>query len=153
MSSTSDYQAWNNFVMHSDPMAVDIDGPKRAAALANMYMGLANNGGINAFLTASYDVAARDVLDALNDVGATLAAEQLAHILASLGAPLQISSQDERWEILDRRWKEAMNEHDLLTTEADTELLRVLERHVSENESFYLTLGDGSLSEPPMTNK
>lgn len=141
MSSTSDYQAWNNFVMRSDPMAVDVDGPKRAAALANMYMGLANSGGINAFLTASYDVAAQDVLDALNDVGATLAAEQLARILTSLGAPLPISSQDERWQILDRRWTSAMNEHDVLTTEADAELQRVLERHVSGNEAFYLTLG------------
>jgi hypothetical protein len=140
MSSTSDHQAWNNFVMHSDPTLRGIDGAMRAAALANLYMGAANNGGINSFLTASHDFGSQIVLDALREVGALHAAQQLAGILTKLGTPLPTSSEVERWQILKRLWTEDMDEHDVLTSEADAELMRVLERHVSENESYYLTL-------------
>ena len=57
--------AWNNFVMNSRPAAYARGTNARAAAIANLYMGLANNGGINSFLTCSYDLDASEVLGTL----------------------------------------------------------------------------------------
>jgi hypothetical protein len=58
---------------HSHDAACD----KRAASLAAMFMGLSNNGGLNSFLTSTYDLAALDVLESLVKVGAMKAAKQL----------------------------------------------------------------------------
>ena len=135
-------QAWNNFVTLSEPSSYEPGSSKRAAAISASFMGLANNGGLNSFLTTSYDLDAREVLEALTSVGALEAAKQLARVLKGLGIALDASSQDERWNLLDSYWTEQLDPLDTLSSEADEELMRVLERHVSENVSFYLGLGE-----------
>lgn len=137
--STSD-DAWNNFVMHGDPSAFDAGCIKRSAAIANLYMGLANNGGINSFLTDSYELDASEVHDALKSIGALKAAEQFSNVLSRLGCQLPAASQDARWDVLEERWTEDLDEFDVLTSEADQELMMMLEKHVSEHEDFYLAL-------------
>jgi hypothetical protein len=89
-------QAWNNFVMRSDPSSHEQGSRKRAAAIACLYMGLANNGGLNSFLTSTCDLDASEVVDALTVVGAHLAARQLDRVVQGLGKPLRRSSQEER---------------------------------------------------------
>jgi hypothetical protein len=89
-------QAWNNFVMRTDACAHEQEGRKRAPAIACLYMGLANNGGLNSFLTSTCDLDAREVVDALTAVGAHLAARQLEKVVQGLGKPLPRSSQEER---------------------------------------------------------
>lgn len=143
MSLESDNRAWNNFIMHSDPVSSSIDGAKRAAAIANMFMGGANNGGINSFLTATHEVGSQEVLDALSSVGARVAASQLAEVLDALGEQLPRSSADDRWRALDRLWTEDLDVHDVLEARADAELVRVLEHHVRENEAYYRALDCG----------
>jgi hypothetical protein len=49
---------------------------------------------------------------------------------------------------MDKHWKEALDVLDVLSTEANDELMEVLERHVRENEAFYLSLGDAPGSRP-----
>lgn len=142
MPTSADYQAWNNFVMLSDPNAPGLDGAKRSAAIANLYMGGANNGGINAFLTSQYQFGSEEVLKALQDLGATKAAQQLAEVLTALGQPLPPATADERWDALERLWTEALDDLDVLTEVADAELMRVLESHVSANASYYAGLAE-----------
>lgn len=76
-------QAWNNFVMRSDACAHEQGSRKRAAAIACLYMGLglANNGGLNSFLTSTCDLDACEVVAALTAVGAHLAARQLEKVV------------------------------------------------------------------------
>jgi hypothetical protein len=132
-------QAWNNFVMNSNPAAHETGSAMRNAALANLYMGLANNGGINSFLTCSWDVDADEVLAALHFLSAHTAAKELGAILHALGAPLPASSQAERWDQLERLWTEELDDtiDDVLSTAADRDLMEVLKRHVRQYESFY----------------
>ena len=134
-------QAWNNFVMLSEHSLYELGSDKRAAAISASFMGATNNGGLNSFLTTSYDLDAREVLEALMSVGALEAEKQLARALKGLGIALEASSQDERWNLLDRYWTEKLDPFDTLSSEADEELMRVLERHVAENIPFYLDLG------------
>lgn len=140
MTSAPTIEAWNGFVMRSDPKAYEIGTSKRSAALACMYMSGANNGGINSFLTCTYDYDASEVLAALVAVGALTAAREFEQVLLKLGTPLAASSQEVRWSLLERHWSDALDHDDVLTAEADRELMRVLEQHVCENEAFYLTL-------------
>lgn len=91
MTACSD-QAWNNFVMHSDPASCEYGTSKRAAAIANIFMGAANNGGLNSFLTASHDLDATEVLDALTALGAAQAAHQFDLVLQEIGISLPASS-------------------------------------------------------------
>jgi uncharacterized protein DUF4375 len=134
-------QAWNNFVMRSDPSSHEQESSKRAAAIACLYMGLANNGGLNSFLTSTCDLDASEVVDALTAVGANLAARQLEKVVQGLGKPLHRSSQEERWNLLEQYWTEELDDFDVHSSEADAELFAALERHVRENEAFYLGLG------------
>jgi hypothetical protein len=140
MADSSSLEAWNNFVLGSQPSDHQAGSSLRAAALAKMYMGLANNGGINSFLTSSWDLDAAEVVEALVSVGAFAAAQDLSLVLRGLGVPVLRSSQDARWNLHERYWSEALDEHDFLSDEADAELMRVLERHVCEHEDFYLAL-------------
>ncbi len=135
--------AWNNFLTYSGPSAHATGSDKRSAAIAAMYMGAANNGGLNSFLTCTWDLDADEVLSSLKALGAAVAARQLEHVLDGLGQPLPASSQDHRYDLLDMCWTDALNEHDTLSTEADVELMRVLDQHVQDNEAFYLALKQG----------
>src|SRR6185503_5800830 len=103
--------AWNNLVMRSDPSAYQKGSDKRAAAIAARYMSLANNGGINSFLTCSNDLAASEVLEALVAVGALTAAKEFGHVLRGLGGSLPAASQAERFHLLGRLWRKSLNEY------------------------------------------
>jgi hypothetical protein len=133
-------QAWNNFVMRSDACAHEQESRRRAAAIACLYMGLANNGGLNSFLTSTCDLDACEVVDALAGVGAHLAASQLEKVVQGLGKPLRRSSQKERWNLLAQYWTDEIDDFDVHSSEADAELLAALKQHVRENEAFYLGL-------------
>ena len=140
---TEDHQAWNNFVLLGDAMSTHLEEGFRSAAIANLYMGGVNNGGINSFLTSTYELGGADVVSSLKNVGAHRAAEQLEQILSDLGEPLIPSSQEERWELLDRCWPEEWDdfvELDTLAKEADEELMVMLMQHVSAHKSYYLAL-------------
>lgn len=134
-------RAWNNFVTLSDVASYEPRSNKRAAAIANLFMGLANDGGLNSFLTATYDLDASEVVSALEDLGASKAAHQLEIVLQGLGTPLLTSTQDARWKLLEQQWHDGLDEYDVLTEDADSELVAVLERHVAANEDFYNRLG------------
>lgn len=139
MPTCSD-RAWNGFVMHSDPASYERGSNKRAAAIANMFLGSANNGGLNSFLTSAHDLDAEEVLNALTALGAGQAARQLDAVLTGLGTRLPASTQDERWRLLEERWEEALDDHDVLSSDADAELMAALEAHVAANEAFYSRL-------------
>jgi len=133
-------RAWNNFVVNSSPASYEPGSSKRAAAIANLFMGGANNGGLNSFLTSTHDLDAREILGALTDLGANAAAHQLKVVLQGLGVPLPASTQDQRWNLLEKQWHDGLDECDVLSEEADSELLAVLESHVAANEDFYSRL-------------
>ena len=139
MSTCSD-RAWNNFVMHSSPDSYERGSSRRFAAIANLFMGGANNGGLNSFLTSTHDLDADEVLGALTALGAGKAAHQLDAVLRGLGTPLPASTQDERWTRLEEQWHDGLDQHDVLTADADAELIAVLEAHVAANEQFYSLL-------------
>jgi uncharacterized protein (DUF1786 family) len=103
-------------------------------------MSLANNGGLNSFLTSTNDLDASEVVDALKAVDAHLAATELEEVVQASGTALPRSSQEERWNLLDQYWTDELDDFDVLSSEADDELLAVLGRHVRENEAFYLSL-------------
>lgn len=107
-------------------------------------MGLANNGGLNNFLTNTWDLDAQEVFAALKSTGAVSAAGQLGRILEGIGVPLPAMSQAERWDILEKRWTDDLDDLDLLSDQSDKELMSALERHVAADEDYYL-----SLDEPP----
>lgn len=132
--------AWNNFVMGSDPEVCEPGSVFRAAAIANRFWGAANNGGLNSFLTDSYDFDATEVVNSLIAVGAIKAAQQLQAVIGALGTPLLKSSQDERWDILDQHWSDDLDVVDVLSEEADKEIQTVLERHVESHEAHYVAL-------------
>jgi len=140
MSRASE-RAWNNFVLLSDPSALEIGNDKRAAALASLFLSGANNGGLNSFLTASFEYDAGEVQAALSSIGALKAAHQLGEVLGRLGSPLSPATQDLRWAELDRCWAEELDQYDVLSEEADDELMQALAQHVSANEAYYLELG------------
>lgn len=137
------HDAWNNFVMNTDSSKYGVGSMKRAAAIANLYWGLANNGGINSFLTSSYDLDASEVLASLETIGATQAAQQFRKVLDKLDSPLPASSHATRWDQLDSLWNDELDDiegFDVLSSEADSELAQKLEHHVSEYNDFYLSL-------------
>ncbi len=140
MAASLSTEAWNNFVMHSQPKDYQAGSIKRAAAIATLYMGLANNGGINSFLTCSHELDAREVLESLVSVGALMAAKQLNLVLRELKVPVPASSQEARFNLLMRHWPSSLDELDVLSREADEDLFRALEQHVTAHEAFYLTL-------------
>lgn len=140
MNMSRNIEAWNKFAMQSSPSDFQVGTPLRAAAIANRYWGSANNGGINSFLTVSYDLDAKEILEALILIGALEAAKQFNRVLLALRVPLPVSSQDDRWNLLERHWTESMDSHDLLSEEADRDLSRALKIHVEAYEDFYISL-------------
>ena len=85
MADSPSVDAWNNFVMLSEPSRHEIGSSKWSAAIANQYMGGANNGGINSFLTNSWELDASMVLAASVSIGALEAAQELDRVLRGLG--------------------------------------------------------------------
>ncbi|MDB5675560.1 MAG: methionyl-tRNA formyltransferase [Sphingomonas bacterium] len=136
-------EAWNNFVMLSDPASYGRGTSRRAAALANLFMGVANNGGLNHFLEATSEFDAQEVEAALLEIGARKAAGELAAVLAGLGVSMPAMSQDQRWAILEENWTEPLDALDVLSSEADEELMTALGEHVAKDEAFYLALAQG----------
>ena len=126
--------------MCSEPSAYDAGSEKRHAAIASLFMGAANNGGLNSFLTSTWDFDAAEVKESLLAVGAYAAAKQLEAVLTGLAIPLPVMSQDARWAALDVAWTEELDGLDSLSSTSDDELMVVLERHVASNEAFYLEL-------------
>lgn len=137
MTSDNEISAWNNMVTHADPSAFEKGDKRRSAAIACVYMTLANNGGLNSFLTSSYDMDAAEVLSALEEIGAITAANQLRSVLDRLGEPLPVMSQDERWDRMAELWGDDLDALDVMTEEADRDLVVALKRHVSENVDYY----------------
>ncbi|MFC3441265.1 hypothetical protein ACFOKF_08650 [Sphingobium rhizovicinum] len=140
MTDNVEYLAWNNFVQGSYPPAPSLSKVRHAAAIANLYMGAANNGGINSFLTVTPELNTNDVLDALLEMNMIETAAQFKAVIVGLGQHLVASSSDERWRILEERWTDEMDYLDGLTPEADAELMRLLEAHVSEHEEYYAAM-------------
>jgi Domain of unknown function (DUF4375) len=140
MSIAQSADAWNNFVMSSHAEDYDKGDIKRAAAVAKNYMNQVNSGGINSFLTNNWDVDGEEVVAALNIIDASVAAEQLKHVLSVIGVPMSAMSQDSRWNILEKYWEDELNEENGLSTEAEKDLMNALELHVRQNEAFYLNL-------------
>lgn len=143
MTEAEQMAAWNNMVMNAYPIAYKKGDERRAAAITSIYMGSANNGGINSFLTSSWDLDAREVLDALETLGAVVAAKQFRRVLKELGDPLPASTQAERWDRLDDLWTDELDALDVLSVEADKDLVAALERHVSTYAEHYLNMTAG----------
>jgi hypothetical protein len=142
-------EAWNNIVMNSQPGEYPKGSIKNAAAIANRYMGGANGGGLNSFLTNNWELDAAEVYESLEKVGALVAAKELKRVMDGLGVPVPASSQDERWDLLEQHWSDELNDLDFLSSEADEDLMRALEKHVQENEEFYHSLEQLQFTPPP----
>lgn len=143
MAVTSPHtEAWNNFVMRASPDDHEKGSTKRAAAIASLYLSLANNGGINSFLTSSNEYDSMEVLEALIDIGALKAAHEFQIVLGLLRTPIKASSERARFDLLEKIWTDEIDDRglDVLSEDADKDLVQALERHVRENEDFYLTL-------------
>jgi hypothetical protein len=133
-------EAWNNFVFNSRPEALEKGSARWAAAMAVDCQGLILNGGINSFLTNSWELDPRDAVRAFSVIGAGLAANELENVLDQLGRSLAQNSHDERWDILKTCWKDSLNEIDCLSDAADAELQAALEAHVNDDKDYYCAL-------------
>ncbi|MEP6201450.1 MAG: DUF4375 domain-containing protein [Marinomonas sp.] len=140
MTEAEQMAAWNNLIVNAYPIVYEKGDERRAAAIASTYMGIAHNGGLNHFLTFSWDLDAREVLAALETLGADVAADQLRQVLEQIDDPLPASTQDERWDRLDDVWTGELNALDALTVEADRDLVAALERHVASHAEHYLNM-------------
>ena len=140
MGSSKNTDAWNKFVLNSEWADYSDGDIRRSAAIAKSYMGLANNGGINSFLTNTWELSAGEVLGALKAVGALYAASEFEMIVGALMAPVPVMTQDERWEFMEKHWRVGLNQFDMLSDEADEDLMNALEKHVQANEAFYFAL-------------
>lgn len=140
MGGTDATIAWNNLVMHSDPRSHDVGDERRSAAIAALYMAEANNGGLNAFLMNNPGMGTQEVLASLDSVGAEVAADQFRDLIEALGGHLPPATEDERWDELEARWTDALDESDFLTSEADKSLMAALQAHVSRHMDYYLAL-------------
>lgn len=137
MSESPGSEAWNNFVMNSQPEDYRTGDIRKAAALAKLYMGGTNNGGINSFLTNSWEYSGAEVVEALEAVGAQKAAEQLNLVLSGLGVSLPASSQESRWGLMKEHWNDKLDNLDMLSNDSDNDLIRALEEHVKLNSTYY----------------
>ncbi len=146
MGGTDATMAWNNLVMHIHPQSYDAGDERRSAAIAALYMAEANNGGLNAFLTNNPGMGTQEVLASLDSIGAEAAADQFRDLIEALGRHLPPATEDERWDELEARWTDALDESDFLTSEADESLMSALRGHVSRHMDHYVTLPrhDGS---------
>ena len=144
MTDAEQTRAWNNLVLHASPDAFEKGDRRRAAAIACRYMAVANNGGLNSFLTNSWDLDTLEVVSSLEMLGANTAARQLRHLLDQLDDPLRAMTQDERWNRLDELWKDELDALDMLTDESERDLVAALEKHLSRNFDYYLSIADGN---------
>ncbi len=138
MDENEKLSAWNNMVANADPSAFERNDMRRAAAIACRFMGSASNGGLNGFLTVAHDLDASEVLASIEGIGAHFAAAEFQVVLDGLGGSLPAATQDERWDQLDELWTDQLDEFDILTVEADRDLVVALEKHVEEFSSYYL---------------
>ena len=125
-------------VMNADPEQYEMGDERRNAAIVCLYMGEANNGGLNAFLTNHSNLDGQEVLHSIEKIGANAAANQLREVLEKLGGYLPATTQDERWDQLEELWTDELDESDFLTAEADESLVAALKAHVSKNIEYYL---------------
>ena len=133
--------AWNNFVLNSSRYEVfEPTDPKRAAAVVAVAWGTIQNGGYSAFLMSSYDLDADGVLKAFRAIGAFEAGVEFEAILRMIGISLPATTHGERWDALERHWPDEADAHDVMSEGADNDIEAALERHVTENEAFYLSL-------------
>ncbi len=140
MNEIPNDDAWNNFVMSSQPEDHPTGSVRRAAAIAKNYMGQANQGGINSFLTYNPEIDAKEVLWALQKVGATSAHTQFAKIMDEIGVPLPAGTEETRAELLDANWSNELDAMDGLSDESDKDLMKSLEKHVLEDQDYYASL-------------
>ena len=140
MDTSPNIEAWNNFVLLSQPSDYQVGTIERAAAIANLYVGLANNGGINSFLTCTNRLDATEVLESLVSIGALEAAKQFNMVLRGLKTSVPASSPEARFILLERHWTNLLDELDILSEEANADLRRALELHVTMHEAFYQEL-------------
>lgn len=140
LTQTQQLVAWNTLVTDADPSKYPRGDIKRAAAIASIYMGIANNGGINHYLTYSYALDGIETYDALIQLGANVAANQYKSILEQLNEPLIATTQDDRWNIIERLWTASLDASDLLTNDADKNILLALEKHIQDHSACYLGL-------------
>ena len=124
--------AWNNLVMNADPSKYHVGDKRRAAAIVSIYMGFTNNGGLNYFLTYSFDLDTHEVLASLEALGAKIAAAEFRTVLDMIGDPLDASTQDARWDQLEDLWTDELDDFDILTEAANQDLLNALTKHVEE---------------------
>lgn len=137
MGHSKETTAWNNMIMNADPGMYEVGDERRNAAMACLYMGGANNGGLNAFLTNYWDLSGLEVLQSLEKIGASPAADQFRLVLETLGESLPSATQNERWDTLDRLWTDELDRSDVLTVEADESIVAALEAHVSKHIEYY----------------
>ena len=92
LTDTQQFVAWNTLVMNADPTKFSQGDIKRSSAIASIYMGIANNGSINHYLTYSHALNGGETYDALIDLGANIAASEFRIVLEKLGEPLKATS-------------------------------------------------------------
>jgi hypothetical protein len=140
LTNTQQVVAWNTLVMNADPTKFPQGDIKRSAAIASIYMGIANNGGINHYLTYSHALDGDETYDALIALAANIAASEFSIVLEKLGEPLKATSQDARWDTIERLWTEELDAMDVRTKDADKDIVRALNKHINEHGAFYLGL-------------
>jgi hypothetical protein len=140
LNDTQQMVAWDTLVMNADPSKFPQGDIKRSAAIASIYMGIANNGGINHYLTFSYALDGIETYNALIQLGANTAAKEFKTVLEQLGDPMKSTSQDNRWNLMEKLWTEKFDALDLLTVEADQDIVSALTKHIQEHGAFYLGL-------------
>ena len=74
-------------------------------------------------------------------IGALTAAKEFGYVLRQLGQPIPRSSQAHRFNLMDKLWRESLNNVDVLSRAANDDLVRALELHVLHYEDFYAALG------------
>lgn len=104
--------------MKLNPEAFNKGDKRRDAAIVSAYMSLANGGGINGFLTSSYNWDAHDVFASFEALGARVPADEFRSILDRLREPIPVASETERWNKLMDLWAEELDDFDILTLEA-----------------------------------
>ncbi len=135
-------QAWNNFVMLSEPEHHEWGSPRRAAAIASLFNAISGNGGLVHFLDFSHHLDAEEVLAALGGIGAGKAQRQLEHVIERMGCALPVMDEKEREDIISRCCPEDLEAYeDCLTEVAERELLAAMEAHVAAHEAYYAGLG------------
>ena len=140
MTDEQQMVAWNNLVMNAEPSKYDVGDDKRAASIVSLYMSGANNGGLNYFLTYSYDLDAQEVLASLETLGASIAAAQFRFVLDMIDDPLAESTEEARWDKLDDLWTDDLYNFDVLAKDADQDLADALTKHIEEYAEFYLQM-------------